>query len=80
MTIRTNDLSLLFGPIPSLAPSPALMSDISLVFGIITAPVLGAIAGCVAPVIINPYTTFYYEKAITAEDLTNLKLYVKRII
>lgn len=43
-------------------------------------PAPGAVAGRVAPVVMEPNTPFYYGKAVTAEDFTKTKLYMKGTI
>lgn len=65
MTIGTNDSSPPAGLAPGLALSPAPAFDVGLVPGTITAPAPGVIASRVAPMVINPHTTFYYGKAVT---------------
>ena len=72
MTIGTNNSSLPAGSALGSTPSFASTFDVGLVFY--------AVAGRIASVIINLYTTFYYGKAAIAEDLTSLKLYMKESI
>lgn len=40
----------------------------------------GAVAGRIAPVVMDPNTTFYYGKQVSAEDFTSSKLYIKGTI
>lgn len=80
MTIGTNDSSPSSGPAFDLAPSPSLPLNIGLVSGTVTTSTLADVASCITPVILNSHTMFYYGKTVMTEDLTNLKLYIKRII
>lgn len=88
MTIGINNFSppanFTSGPIPSpapgLAPNFIPAFNIALVPDAVTALLFGAVAGRIAPMVINLHITFYYGKAVLKEDLTNSKLYIKRII
>ena len=77
------------GPAPSSVAGPALEYITSPTPGSIagpapnsvTGPALGVVAGRVAPVVIDPTEdNYFYEKQVTAEDLTSSKLYMKGTI
>lgn len=80
MTIGTNNSSPPADFVPDPAPSLTPAFDVGLVSSTVTTSTPGIIASCFAPVIINPHMTFYYEKVVMAEDLTNSKLYIRGII
>ncbi len=80
MTIGINNSSTPAGPAPDSVVGPAAGSVAGPATGAVTGPALGAVAGRVAPVVMEPNTPFYYGKAVTAEDFTSSKLYMKETI
>lgn len=94
--MEINDFSMSVGLAPDFVASPPLDSIVALapnsiagpdpgfVAGLIPGSVIvlapGAVAGCVVLVVIDPKTTFFYSKQITAEDYTSFKLYIKGTI
>ena len=80
MTIGINNSSLPARPTPGLAPSSTSMFDANLIPGTVTILAFGLVANCVAFVVTNSYTTFYFGKLVITEDLTSSKLYIKKTI
>lgn len=68
------------GPMPGFATVPAPSSVNNIILGYVTVPTLGAITGHIVFVIMDPKTTFFYGKQVTAEDYTSSKLYMKKTI
>ena len=73
-------LNFVAGPaLGSVAGSaPGSINDSTL--GSVTVPVSGAVASRIASKVINPKTTFFYGKEVTAEDYTSSKFYMKGTI
>lgn len=81
---------------PGLVAGPTFASIVGLAFGFVTGRIFSfindfafgfitisafcAIAGRVASMVINPKTTFFYSKQVTAKDYTSFKLYIKKTI
>lgn len=80
MLIKTHDFSLSTSFPPDLTLSFAPTFNTNLVSSTITIFATSGVTNRIASVIINPYMTFYYGKAITIEDLISLKVYIKRTI
>lgn len=65
---------------PGFVASSALSSVKGFTLGFITIRAPGATAGCIAFVVIDLKTSFFYSKQVTTKDYINFKLYMKEMI